>query len=277
MKAFVLLSLFAALAFAVGYEEHTLSFPVSEVPGLISVSTNINTTGLLPGYEYSYNLTVRWAVPAGSLANINADSATVFVKVRPAANASDVYFRDGALGANESTRYFMLHCVIRNGSCASGSTLSQSAPVYYFLTPGANISQEQLVVSAQLVPFANESEIARANQSITRANSTITELATRGIDAANFTILLRIAVERFNNGDYNTALTLGDNITASGQGYLYPQPGSTPYFSPEPGRQGLDQAIAGIDPLIIGAVVIGLLLGLLFFLLRKSRKQKNVR
>ncbi len=264
MKAALFLSLFAALASAIDYEEHILSFNVSEVSSLVSISSDINTTGLLPGYEYAYNLTIAWAVPNTALRNINASSVAIFIKIRPRANETNVYFRDPSLGTNETIRFFTLRCPVENSSCASSSVLVRKTSVFYFLTPGANISQEQFLITAQLVPFANESEITRANESLQRINGT------------NETLLLQTAQQRFEDGDYNTTIALAEAVAARMHALATPMPLAS--ATPEPSeRQSLDQLLAGINPFISGGILLVILLGLLFLALRKSSKQpRNV-
>ncbi len=268
LKIILLASLFASLASAVNYEEQTLNFTVSEVPGLITVATNINTTNLLPGYEYSYDLSILWGVPPESLRNINADSVSVYVKIQPKANVTNVYFRDPLMNRTETVRYFDLNCIIANSTCARNSTLLRSTPVFYTIIPGKNISLEQLVVTAQLLPFANESEIADANASINDANSTISELNASGLNTTNETLILFDALQRFSDGDYKAAKELAEMVSALRGALATP----TPAYSPTPEPPSPMGNFSNLGPLAYVGIIAVLLLLALLFMVRRGKK-----
>ena len=232
----LLLVSMAALCSAVSMEEKTLNFTVSEVPGLISVSTNLNTTNLLPGFEYNYTLGVRWAIPEESVSALTADEVKLYVKLQPAENGTNMYFKNGIV--NVGQRYLSLRCSIVNHTCSNDSVLKKSTQVYYMLQPGGNVSIDQLSVSASLTPFAD-------NATIDEANGLIAQLSAMSLNDDRSSRLDE-AKQLADDGDYDFALRNLRDIYVE----TLPVPTPVPYVPP---------ATTSIDDnwkLLVGALVI---------------------
>ena len=230
----LLLVSMAALCSAVSMEEKTLNFTVSEVPGLISVSTNLNTTNLLPGFEYNYTLGVRWAIPEESVSALTADEVKLYVKLQPAENGTNMYFKNGIV--NVGQRYLSLDCKIVNHTCSNDSVLKKSTQVYYMLQPGGNVSIDQLSVTASLAPIAD-------NATVEEANGLIAQLSAMSL-SDGLSSRLDEATQLASDGDYDFALrNLRD---------IYVETLPVPTITPNPPAAAIDDNWK----LLVGALVI---------------------
>jgi len=217
MLSLMVLMGFASIASAVAVEERTINFTVSEVPGLIAVSTDLNTTNLLPGFEYHYTLSVRWGVPNESLRAIATDRIKIYINIHPVNNDTFIYFKKG--GEKQQQCFFALECIVENNSCSNASTLSKDVEVYYLLTPGANVSVEQLAISASLSPFANDETVREVNTIISRlSKENLTANLSRRLDDAR-----RMA----DDGDYESARKELNEIVSSLPASQAPSPSPT--------------------------------------------------
>jgi hypothetical protein len=108
---------------------------------------------MLPGYEYSSDLSVNWAVPDSALVGIVADKVMIFVKVQTDGKSSQFYFKDNRTRRNET--FLTLECVVSGGSCSSGSKLSQTVRIYTTLVDVSPSNGSGMIwVLASLKPFS---------------------------------------------------------------------------------------------------------------------------
>jgi|GEM_PF-4309961 len=252
----VLLS-FASIANAVAAEERTINFSVSEVPGLITVSSDLNTTNLLPGFEYHYTLSVRWGIPNESLRAITADRIKLYINVRPVENNTFIYFKKD--GEKIRQYFFVLECAIENDSCSNTSVLSKDIEVYYLLAPGANVSLEQLAISASLAPFADEETVEEVDSLISRLSGEhLNEELSKRFDNAR-----RMA----DDGDYASARDELNKIVS-----LIPVPTPVSSTPASEDRNNNWDLILGI---LLALVVLLLVVLSATFLSRKGRRRNN--
>ncbi|MDD5317518.1 MAG: hypothetical protein PHF51_02175 [Candidatus ainarchaeum sp.] len=204
-KAVFFVLAFSIAAIAAAMDTREFNFTVSQVPGLISVSSDANTTGLLPGFEYNYTLEVRWAVPGESLRAISASEVSVYILAEPANDSRQFYFRKGSVKVGR--HYAKFTCLIENSSCSGASVLSKSIPVYYVMEAGSNRTSDRIVVQGSLEPFANESVVREAN-------SLAAELLSKSLAPSQYSQLYG-ALAEMDQGDYDSALSrLGELLAA---------------------------------------------------------------
>ncbi|VVC72065.1 Uncharacterised protein [uncultured archaeon] len=255
--AIFLLLLMPLAAAAPADDVREFNFSVSRVPGLISVSTNINTTNLLPGFEYNYSVMVKWAVPKSALRGINAREVTVYVNVKPAPESRQFYFKDG--GINESEHFTALKCVIENNSCSAGSTLTESFPIYYRLDPASNRTSDRILVTGSVVPIADEAIVNETNELLTELFSEPGRLN------PILEVKLDTAKEKADEGNYDYALRLISEIFNE-MGGVGPESSPTPVPA--------SQTSNSTGSLLIGALA-GLVVILLVLLLLKRRGRRR--
>ena len=125
----------------------------TSITRLVAVNASFGDMQMLPGYEYSSDLSVNWAVPDSALAGIVADNVTVFVKVQTDEKSSQFYFKDNGTKRNET--FFTLECVVSGGLCSPESKLSQNVKIYITLVDVSPSNGSGMVwVLASLKPFS---------------------------------------------------------------------------------------------------------------------------
>ncbi|VVB73713.1 Uncharacterised protein [uncultured archaeon] len=125
----------------------------TSVTRLIAVNASFGDMQMLPGYEYSSDLAVNWAVPDSALVGIAADRVTVFVEVQVGENSSQFYFKDN--GARRNETFLTLDCAVANGLCSGGSNLSRTVKLYTTLADVSSSNDSGMLwVMASLKPFS---------------------------------------------------------------------------------------------------------------------------
>jgi len=177
---------------------HTINFTAREVPGLISVSTDLNTSQVLAGYEYDYTAVVSWAVPQGALRDINTDEVKLYITITPSDSTRGKILFGLNPGERSEQLFLSLNCIVVNGSCSSDSVLNRSANIIYRLNQGENASDEQLTVKAALIPFVETSVVAETDALISNISSIKLNATQQGIFAN--------ATRDANDGNYFEAV-----------------------------------------------------------------------
>ena len=152
----------AQLCFALD-QDVFIDINATSVTKLVAVNSSFGDLQMLPGYEYSSDLSVNWAVPDSALADIIVDKVTVFVKMQTDEKSSQFYFKDNGTRKNET--FFTLDCAVANGSCSPGFKLSQTVKLYTTLVDILATNHSGMIwVMASLRPFSDFEPIY--NQSI---------------------------------------------------------------------------------------------------------------
>lgn len=129
-SAVFLLALLLPLAAGISTQTETVSGDASEVGKLISVDGSLALGSLLPGYTYASTISVKWAVPKESLSSIAEDKVIVYVIAKAKSSSSWAFFKTPS-GGKTRVVSFQLTCIVANGDCTSGSTLSKELSVFY--------------------------------------------------------------------------------------------------------------------------------------------------
>jgi hypothetical protein len=240
-----LLALILAAQPTAALDSDAINFTVSEAPGLVEVSDDISTQSLLPGYEYNYTITVRWAVPADSIRSIDARQVKVYFMLAPDSAPSGFYFKEN--GGNSTRYYSALECIVSNGSCAPGSTLEKNASVYYSIEEGATPQNESISVRASTRPFADE-------ETIGEVGLLLAELSAEPLDEGSLARLSEAGAAA-ENGDYGTALAM---LRAMAAELPANSPGAAPTREPYEDEQNwplLITAVAALLGIAVAAII----------------------
>lgn len=161
----------------------------TSVTKLVAVNASFIDMQMLPGYEYSSDLSVNWAVPDSALAGIVADKVTVFVKVQTDEKSSQFYFKDNGTRRNET--FFTLDCAVSGGLCSPGSKLSQTVRMYTTLVDISPSNGPGMVwVLASLKPFSEFEPIYNESIDLGKQVSSLRDaLSTLNISDINRTAL----------------------------------------------------------------------------------------
>ena len=191
MAAAMLLA--SGVAFADTVDEKTVSFGVTAVPSLVSVTTNADPRNVLPGMEYKYDVNVSWAVPAESITALQADHVKLYVNLLPE-KGTDSYFISA--GRKSRELYLTLLCNVKDGACSPGSILHREASFVYINSAG--IDQEgTFTARASLSPFADA-------QTVSDVDDWISDLSARPL-SADSQATLEDALAASEDGDYARA------------------------------------------------------------------------
>jgi len=126
---------------------------VTSITKLVAVNSSFGDLRMLPGYEYSSDLSVNWAIPDSALAGIVADKVTIFVKVQTDGKSSQFYFKDNSTRRNET--FLTLECAVSGGSCSPDSKLSQTVKIYTTLIDVSPSNGSGMIwVMASIKPFS---------------------------------------------------------------------------------------------------------------------------
>jgi len=151
LLSFISLLFMVQLCSAVS-QDVSIDINATSVTRLIAVNASFGDMQMIPGYEYSSDIIVDWAVPNSALSGIAADKVAVFVKARMDENSSQFYFKDNGIRTNET--FFTLNCAVSVASCSSQSKLSQTIRLYTTLTDIVSSNRSgTLWVLASLKPF----------------------------------------------------------------------------------------------------------------------------
>ena len=159
------------------------------VTKLVAINSSFVDMQMLPGYEYSSDLSVNWAVPDSALAGIVADNVMVFVKVQTDEKSSQFYFKDNGTRRNET--FLTLGCVVSGGSCSSGSKLSQTVKIYTTLVDVSPSNGSGMIwVLASLKPFSEFEPIYNESIDLSKQVDSLRDaLSTLNISDINRTVL----------------------------------------------------------------------------------------
>lgn len=148
-----LLLMLAPLSFAISSQQESVQLTVTEVSDLVKVDGALDFSQLLPGYEYSTSLTVRWNVPASALKNIKTEKVPLYVRITPNSADSWVYFDGGSKKLD-----FVFACIVRDSACSPESVLSKNIEVYMRAPKNAPYPHSDgITANASLSPFGAES------------------------------------------------------------------------------------------------------------------------
>jgi len=168
---FILILLLVGNILAQEYEEQNLDISVSSVEKLISVSTPLNLSDLIPYKEYSSTINVSWAIPEDALVGMKgSDDVTIFVSLQ-ANETSFIYFTEN--GGRTSGTTAVLRCRISNGRCGSGSELNQTVPYILKIDKLGASFRDAIKIRASLMPT---SEFSKAIVESQELNISTTEL-----------------------------------------------------------------------------------------------------
>ncbi|MFA6048749.1 MAG: hypothetical protein WC792_02260 [Candidatus Micrarchaeia archaeon] len=154
-RAFACLLVFPALLAGAYSQTEEFAFSATAVEKLVDVNFSQGFGQFVPGYAYSGEFSVKWAVAPDALKGIDAKSVRVFVKAAAKENDSGIFFRRGEMNAREY--YFVLECKVSpGGACGENSSLGRAFSVYYQPEKGGKNASAGVVVSAELEPFIEE-------------------------------------------------------------------------------------------------------------------------
>jgi len=149
MKRLLILLMLAQVSFAISNQQESMGLSVTEVSNLVTVDGALDFSQLLPGYNYSTSLTVRWNVPQAALKNINAKIVPLYVRITPKSSGSWLYFEGG-----QRSLEFTLSCLVEDDSCSKASALSSSFAVRISSSKDAAYPHDDgIIVNASLIPF----------------------------------------------------------------------------------------------------------------------------
>lgn len=148
-----LIILLASVSFAISSQQESVQLTVTEVSDLVKVDGALDFSQLLPGYNYSTSLTVRWNVPASALKNIKAEKVPLYVRITPNSADSWVYFDGGSKKLD-----FVFACIVKDSACSQESLLSKNIEVYMRAPRNAAYPHSDgITANASLSPFEAES------------------------------------------------------------------------------------------------------------------------
>lgn len=168
---FILILLLVGNILAQEYEEQNLDISVSSVEKLISVSTPLNLSDLIPYKEYSSAINISWAIPEDALVGMKgSDDVTIFVSLQ-ANETSFIYFTEN--GGRTSGTTAVLRCKISNEICGPGSELSQTVPYILRIDKLGASFRDAIKIRASLMPTSEFSKAIAESQDL---NISATEL-----------------------------------------------------------------------------------------------------
>jgi len=214
LSSIIFLLLLAGAVTAISADEETVSFPVSEVSDLVSVSNNINPSEVLPGYEYVYELYLDWNISESALSKITADAVSVYVLVEPSSNESAVYFRNED-GLKVGSSFAKLECFVEDGDCSNESTLSRTVEVYYTVPFNETITEDSLRVYSSFDPLVEDEAVINESESaLEAALEKLNTAMNEGLNVTDEENLMESAMAKFDDGDFETARELSDQVIA---------------------------------------------------------------
>ncbi|GEM_PF-4886351 len=241
--AFAILLILAPLLFA---DSISIGVSISPNERLINATGDLVFPAVLPGYNYTGNITVKWAVPKDSLRGLQADEVIVYVRASVPADSGIILEADSDSGSEVLTT---LSCKVQSLNCGNGSVLARQIRVLAPASRNKNFSGN-VSIEASLAPFKRTDTGSTPTgliDSLTNVDNTFSDL--------------------FSEKTGEEAQNESKNETSSGAGET--QQGNSDVPS-QPGTQAGFSLGNSIFPLAAGLIVVGIIAAGYFL----SRKQE---
>jgi hypothetical protein len=144
--AFSILLLLAPLLLA---DNVSIGVSISPNDRLINATGDLAFPAVLPGYNYTGNITVRWAVPKDSLRGLQAEEVVVYVRASVPKESGITLEAESDSGTEVLTT---LSCRVQGLNCGNGSVLARQIRVLAPASRSRNFSGE-VSIEASLAPF----------------------------------------------------------------------------------------------------------------------------
>lgn len=154
MRPYLSIAVLLLLAFSFAEE---IDIDITTVSDLVRVDSTIDFTSLIPGYDYTGQLSVSWTIPEKSIERIQAKEVPVYVLLSTSENNSIYFVHENKLYKQLS---LTLLCVVSDGACSEGSILTKTIEVRASPVQGTNTT-EKIEVNASLVPFEEPSILSQ--------------------------------------------------------------------------------------------------------------------
>jgi len=179
----------------------------------IAVDGNLSFQKMIPGYNYSSQIKVSWAVPMDAVMGLEDQAVKVYVQARPFADNSWIVFE--MAGKKRKVLTFEISCNVTDGACGIGSALVKrfTATVQTPLD-AAYPHYENIVIESSLAEFPLTEE-GLAEKQAAEALASADENAAAAKAALPDSILVADAGDALaqaqimiDNGDFGSALAL---------------------------------------------------------------------
>lgn len=151
----ILLLLFTAFA-------EDIEVDITTISDLVTVNSSIDFTKLIPGYDYSGQLSINWAIPEKSIERIHANEIPVYVLLSTSENNTIYFIYEGK---SYKRLPLTLLCIVSNGTCSDGSVLTRTVEVRAKPLNGTT-AKEMISVNASLTPFEEPSILSQIGSAI---------------------------------------------------------------------------------------------------------------
>jgi len=246
--AFAILLILASLLCA---DSISIGVSISPNEKLITATGNLAFPAVLPGYNYTGNVTVNWAVPKDSLRGLQADEVIVYVRASVPRDSGIILEAESDSGSEVLTT---LTCKVQNLNCVNDSMLSRQIRVLAPSSRNRNFSGN-VSIEASLAPFRRTNAGSTPTgliDSLTNVDNTFSDLLSQKTDGGQ---------NASNNGTSQNGTGTGNGGT--GTGGSQQGEGSIP--------AGMKLAVGdALFPVAAGLIVVGIIAAGYFL----SRKQE---
>ncbi|MBI4399930.1 hypothetical protein HY570_04230 [Candidatus Micrarchaeota archaeon] len=154
----LLLVYFLSLVFA---ETQEIALNVSQVTGIVNVTSDIEFNKILVGYEYKGKINVDWAIPEEALKGINAEKVVIDVSIKRGAETKSVTFLDENRTKEELS--FDLVCLVVEDRCSENSTLRKSVDIVFIVNDDVSSLNALVIINSSLKKLERQA----TNQTVT--------------------------------------------------------------------------------------------------------------